>query len=154
MGAFSPSPLDSSNANDWYLLGRAYMGSHKYNMAYEALQQAVYRNGRDPLMWNSIAILYFTINQFKDSLDALSHAIRLNSFLSEIWWNLAVLYETTTSQLKDALDAYRRAKELAPMEATFSKRFEDVEKHLVDPSFSLVPIPPMREVYPMSHYNL
>lgn len=40
--------VDPPDAQSWYLLGRAYMAGQKYNKAYEAFQQAVYRDGRNP----------------------------------------------------------------------------------------------------------
>ncbi|KIM32975.1 hypothetical protein M408DRAFT_14548 [Serendipita vermifera MAFF 305830] len=99
---------DPSDAQSWYLLGRAYMTSQKYNKAYEAYQQAVYRDGRNPTFWISIGVLYFQINQFKDALDAYSRAIRLNPYISEVWFDLGSLYESCNQQLKDAMDAYAR----------------------------------------------
>ncbi|GAW05018.1 transcriptional corepressor [Lentinula edodes] len=79
---------DSSDAQSWYLLGRAYMAGQKYNKAYEAYQQAVYRDGRNPTFWCSIGVLYFQINQFRDALDAYSRAIRINPYISEVWFDL------------------------------------------------------------------
>ena len=63
---------DPSDAQSWYLLGRAYMAGQKYNKAYEAYQQAVYRDSRNPTFWCSIGVLYFQINQFRDDIDAYS----------------------------------------------------------------------------------
>jgi tetratricopeptide (TPR) repeat protein len=54
--------LDPSDAQSWYLLGRAYMAGQKYNKAYEAYQQAVYRDGRNPTFWCSIGVLYFQMH--------------------------------------------------------------------------------------------
>ncbi|KZV84686.1 hypothetical protein EXIGLDRAFT_776268, partial [Exidia glandulosa HHB12029] len=42
---------DASDAQSWYLLGRAYMAGQKYSKAYDAYQQAVYRDGRNPTFW-------------------------------------------------------------------------------------------------------
>jgi cytochrome c-type biogenesis protein CcmH/NrfG len=76
---------DASDAQTWYLLGRCYMSSQKYNKAYEAYQQAVHRESRNPVFWCSIGVLYFQINQYRDALDAYSRAIRLNPYISEVW---------------------------------------------------------------------
>lgn len=54
-----PVSSDPGDAQSWYLLGRAYMAGQKYNKAYEAYQQAVYRDGRNPTFWCSIGVLYF-----------------------------------------------------------------------------------------------
>ena len=106
--------LDPSDAQSWYLLGRAYMAGQKYNKAYEAYQQAVYRDGRNPTFWCSIGVLYFQINQYRDALDAYSRAIRINPYISEVWFDLGSLYESCNNQISDAIDAYARAAELDP----------------------------------------
>ncbi|KAG1763199.1 hypothetical protein EV702DRAFT_1051922, partial [Suillus placidus] len=59
-------------------------------------QQAVYRDGRNPTCWCSIGALYFQINQFRDALDAYSHAIRINPYISEVWFDLGSLYESSS----------------------------------------------------------
>lgn len=82
---------DQTDAQSWYLLGRCYMSQQKYPKAYEAYQQAVYREGRNPTFWCSIGVLYYQINQYRDALDAYSRAIRLNPFISEVWYDLGTL---------------------------------------------------------------
>lgn len=82
---------DNSDAQSWYLLGRCYMSQQKYPKAYEAYQQAVYRDGRNPTFWCSIGVLYYQINQYRDALDAYSRAIRLNPYISEVWYDLGTL---------------------------------------------------------------
>ncbi|KAF7300373.1 Transcriptional corepressor [Mycena chlorophos] len=99
---------DPSDAQSWYLLGRAYMAGQKYNKAYEAYQQAVYRDGRNPTFWCSIGVLYFQINQYRDALDAYSRAIRINPYISEVWFDLGSLYESCNNQISDAMDAHAR----------------------------------------------
>ncbi|KAF9066562.1 hypothetical protein BDP27DRAFT_1423703 [Rhodocollybia butyracea] len=115
---------DSSDAQSWYLLGRAYMAGQKYNKAYEAYQQAVYRDGRNPTFWCSIGVLYFQINQFRDALDAYSRAIRINPYISEVWFDLGSLYESCNNQISDAIDAYARASELDPGNSVISNRLQ------------------------------
>lgn len=87
--------LDNSDAQSWYLLGRCYMSQAKYPKAYEAYQQAVYRDGRNPTFWCSIGVLYYQINQYRDALDAYSRAIRLNPYISEVWYDLGTLVRST-----------------------------------------------------------
>ncbi|KAJ7071587.1 TPR-like protein [Mycena amicta] len=113
---------DPSDAQSWYLLGRAYMAGQKYNKAYEAYQQAVYRDGRNPTFWCSIGVLYFQINQYRDALDAYSRAIRINPYISEVWFDLGSLYESCNNQISDAMDAYARASELDPSNPVISQR--------------------------------
>lgn len=84
-------PQDNTDAQSWYLLGRCYMSQQKYSKAYEAYQQAVYRDGRNPTFWCSIGVLYYQINQYRDALDAYSRAIRLNPYISEVWYDLGTL---------------------------------------------------------------
>ncbi|KAG1825430.1 uncharacterized protein BJ212DRAFT_1258833 [Suillus subaureus] len=115
---------DPSDAQSWYLLGRAYMAGQKYNKAYEAYQQAVYRDGRNPTFWCSIGVLYFQINQFRDALDAYSRAIRINPYISEVWFDLGSLYESCNNQISDAIDAYARASELDPGNHVISQRLQ------------------------------
>ena len=67
------------------------MSQQKYPKAYEAYQQAVYRDGRNPTFWCSIGVLYYQINQYRDALDAYSRAIRLNPTISEVWYDLGTL---------------------------------------------------------------
>jgi glucose repression mediator protein len=62
---------DANDPFSWYLLGRAYMAGGNYGKAYEAYQQAVYRDGKNPAFWCSIGVLYYQINQFHDALDAV-----------------------------------------------------------------------------------
>lgn len=88
---------DNADAQSWYLLGRCYMSQQKYDKAYEAYQQAVYRDGRNPTFWCSIGVLYYQINQYRDALDAYSRAIRLNPNISEVWYDLGTLVRNTTS---------------------------------------------------------
>lgn len=85
---------DTSDAQSWYLLGRCYISQQKYPKAYEAYQQAVYRDGRNPTFWCSIGVLYYQINQYRDALDAYSRAIRLNPYISEVWYDLGTLVST------------------------------------------------------------
>lgn len=84
-------PPDTNDAQSWYLLGRCYMAQTKYPKAYEAYQQAVYRDGCNPTFWCSIGVLYYQINQYRDALDAYSRAIRLNPYISEVWYDLGTL---------------------------------------------------------------
>ncbi|KAJ7630409.1 TPR-like protein [Roridomyces roridus] len=120
-GSCHPVPHKEFGSS-WYLLGRAYMAGQKYNKAYEAYQQAVYRDGRNPTFWCSIGVLYFQINQYRDALDAYSRAIRINPYISEVWFDLGSLYESCNNQISDAIDAYARASELDPNNPVISQR--------------------------------
>lgn len=142
--------LDPSDAQSWYLLGRAYMAGQKYNKAYEAYQQAVYRDGRNPTFWCSIGVLYFQINQFRDALDAYSRAIRINPYIPEVWFDLGSLYESCNNQISDAIDAYARAAELDQSNRAISERLQML-KHSQATGAQLPAAPPPQDVHPTAY---
>jgi tetratricopeptide (TPR) repeat protein len=80
------------------------MAQQKFPKAYEAYQQAVYRDGRNPTFWCSIGVLYYQINQYRDALDAYSRAIRLNPYISEVWYDLGTL---VSRNLVDLLQSFQ-----------------------------------------------
>ncbi|WWC85558.1 uncharacterized protein L201_000422 [Kwoniella dendrophila CBS 6074] len=139
---------DGTDAQSWYLLGRAFMAGQRYNKAYEAYQQAVYRDGRNPTFWCSIGVLYYQINQYRDALDAYSRAIRLNPYISEVWYNLGSLYESCNNQITDAIDAYSRAAELDPTNSTIKQRLSILQTHGNAP---LPPAPGPVDVHPSQY---
>ncbi|WWC67078.1 uncharacterized protein I206_100985 [Kwoniella pini CBS 10737] len=139
---------DGTDAQSWYLLGRAFMAGQRYNKAYEAYQQAVYRDGRNPTFWCSIGVLYYQINQYRDALDAYSRAIRLNPYISEVWYNLGSLYESCNNQITDAIDAYSRAAELDPTNPTIKQRLSILQTHGNAP---LPPAPGPVDVHPSQY---
>lgn len=142
---------DSTDAQSWYLLGRCYMVEQNYNKAYEAYQQAVYRDARNPTFWCSIGVLYYQINQYRDALDAYSRAIRLNPYISEVWYDLGTLYESCNNQIQDALDAYQRASELDPSNPHIRQRLELLRKS--NPSNAPVTTPIPQDVNNPYQYN-
>ncbi|KZV88049.1 TPR-like protein [Exidia glandulosa HHB12029] len=141
---------DASDAQSWYLLGRAYMAGQKYSKAYEAYQQAVYRDGRNPTFWCSIGVLYFQINQFRDALDAYSRAIRINPYISEVWFDLGSLYESCNNQIADAIDAYERAAELDPKNTHIVQRLA-LLKNAQQTGSALPAAPVPKDVHPMAY---
>jgi len=126
------------------------MGGQKFNKAYEAYQQAVYRDGRNPTFWCSIGVLYYQINQYRDALDAYSRAIRLNPFISEVWFDLGSLYESCNNQVNDAIDAYARASDLDPNNATIKSRLSLLRNAQRDGQ-PLPPPPPPQDVHPTAY---
>lgn len=121
--------LDPSDGQTWYLLGRVYMALREFRQAYDAYQQAVYRDGRNATFWCSIGVLYYQMNQYRDAMDAYSRAIRLNPYVSEVWYDLGTLYESC-GQNADAIDAYRRAAELAPDNTQITARLAVLENSM------------------------
>jgi glucose repression mediator protein len=128
------------------------MAGQKYNKAYEAYQQAVYRDGRNPTFWCSIGVLYFQINQFRDALDAYSRAIRINPYISEVWFDLGSLYESCNNQISDAIDAYARASELDPGNPDISRRL-DLLKNAQATGSQLPAAPGPQDVHPTAYAN-
>ncbi|KAH9921315.1 uncharacterized protein B0H18DRAFT_936074 [Fomitopsis serialis] len=143
---------DPTDAQSWYLLGRAYMAGQKYNKAYEAYQQAVYRDGRNPTFWCSIGVLYFQINQYRDALDAYSRAIRINPYISEVWFDLGSLYESCNNQISDAIDAYARAAELDPSNTAITQRLGLLKQAQATGS-ALPAAPGPQDVHPTAYAN-
>ncbi len=144
---------DPSDAQSWYLLGRAYMAGQKYNKAYEAYQQAVYRDGRNPTFWCSIGVLYFQINQYRDALDAYSRAIRINPYIPEVWFDLGSLYESCNNQIGDAIDAYARAAELDPANGAITQRLH-LLKHSQATGAQLPAAPAPQDVHPTAYASV
>ncbi|KAL1713919.1 hypothetical protein EV715DRAFT_257907 [Schizophyllum commune] len=144
---------DSSDAQSWYLLGRAFMAGQKYNKAYEAYQQAVYRDSRNPTFWCSIGVLYFQINQFRDALDAYSRAIRINPYISEVWFDLGSLYESCNNQISDAIDAYARASELDPSNQIITQRLQLLKNAQINGT-RVGAAPGPQDVHPTAYANV
>ena len=126
------------------------MAGQKYNKAYEAYQQAVYRDGRNPTFWCSIGVLYFQINQYRDALDAYSRAIRINPYIPEVWFDLGSLYESCNNQIGDAIDAYARAAELDPSNGSITQRLH-LLKHSQATGAQLPAAPAPQDVHPTAY---
>ena len=129
------------------------MAGQKYNKAYEAYQQAVYRDGRNPTFWCSIGVLYFQINQYRDALDAYSRAIRINPYIPEVWFDLGSLYESCNNQIGDAIDAYARAAELDPGNGAITQRLH-LLKHSQATGAQLPAAPAPQDVHPTAYANV
>ena len=146
------------------------MSQQKYPKAYEAYQQAVYRDGRNPTFWCSIGVLYYQINQYRDALDAYSRAIRLNPNISEVWYDLGTLvstrhvsmvrehiltmaqYESCNNQTADALDAYQRAADLDPSNVHIKARLQLLQNGQTSagaPNQGNAPVP--QDVHPQAY---
>jgi glucose repression mediator protein len=129
------------------------MAGQKYNKAYEAYQQAVYRDGRNPTFWCSIGVLYFQINQYRDALDAYSRAIRINPYIPEVWFDLGSLYESCNNQIGDAIDAYARAAELDPSNTAITQRLH-LLKHSQATGAQLPAAPAPQDVHPTAYASV
>ncbi|KAJ5063485.1 hypothetical protein J3E74DRAFT_472435 [Bipolaris maydis] len=120
----------ATEPNDWiphYLLGRAFVANGCFKEAYEALQLCVKSNSTIPDVWITIGVLYFKLNQYRDSLDALARSVRLNPQTWESWYNLGVLYDNCQNQSYDAQDALQRALDLNPALLKAHIRMEELK---------------------------
>jgi len=115
---------DSSNVQSWYLLGRAHMSEKLYHNAFDAYQQAIYRDGSHPAVWCSIGILYFKSYQSRVAFDAYRRAVCLEPNIFEVWFNIGSLYEHADNHLQDAIEAYTKASQLDPTDTTVSSRLK------------------------------
>lgn len=107
------STIEPHDGMTWYLLGRSFMKMEKFEEAFKAYRQSVFRDQKNPNYWCSIGVLYFKINQQQDALDAYSKAIKLNDQLYQVWYNLGTLYESC-GQEEDAIDAFRKSSDINP----------------------------------------
>ncbi|KAH7008662.1 hypothetical protein EDB80DRAFT_441809 [Ilyonectria destructans] len=97
-----------------YLLGRAYFELCDFRSAHSAFQMAIWTShDPSPQCRNSAGILFYRINQLRDSIEELSRTIRLNPYIWETWYNLGVLYDRVRQE-DDALMAYRRCLDINP----------------------------------------
>ncbi|KAM6524579.1 hypothetical protein FALCPG4_010188 [Fusarium falciforme] len=124
---------DTLNFENWYLLGRACVRLGNYREAHEALQQAAWRGGRCPSVWNTIGVLYSQSNQYRDSLDAFAKAIRLSPRLYEPWYNLGNLYDHCC-QPSDAADAFQRCIECNPELLEVHARLRVIRSQITAPN--------------------
>ncbi|KAF4437391.1 hypothetical protein F53441_13068 [Fusarium austroafricanum] len=69
-----------SIAENWYLLDRAYIVSHKYKKAFDCLETAVTLEGRSPSFWMTV-----------DAADAFGRCIELNPNLPHVRGRLEAL---------------------------------------------------------------
>jgi tetratricopeptide (TPR) repeat protein len=106
------------------------MVGRNYNPAFEAYQQAVYRDGSNPSFWNAVGELYYNINQIGDAHDAYWRGIHLSPHNSELWFNVGKLYELAAAggraNLTDAIYLYSRARELDPSNLVISQRLRQL----------------------------
>lgn len=102
---------DPQDPLNWYYTGRIYLQLRQPTKAYDAYQQAVYRDGRNAAFWNSIGILYYSIGQYRDALDAYTRAVHHAASSAAVWWNLGLLYEACNAQIEDAREAYSKGLE-------------------------------------------
>lgn len=102
---------DPSDALNWHYLGRLYLLLSQPAKAYDAYQQAVYRDGRNAAFWNSIGILYAGMGQHRDALDAYTRAVHHAPTNAVIWFNLHLLYEACNGAgSEDAREALSKAR--------------------------------------------
>ncbi|EXL54410.1 hypothetical protein FOCG_05279 [Fusarium oxysporum f. sp. radicis-lycopersici 26381] len=128
---------DSSIAENWYLLGRACIKLRDYRRAYECLQSAIYIEPNCPSFWITVAIMYFSIKQYRDSYGSLARTLSLNIHLFEPWYNLGVLYDLCTNQHDDAVKAFIKCLERAPGLLNVQARVDAQKAYIEDDDLKL-----------------
>ncbi|RYC96184.1 hypothetical protein BFJ63_vAg1057 [Fusarium oxysporum f. sp. narcissi] len=128
---------DSSIAENWYLLGRACLKLQDYRRAFECLQNAIYIEPNCPSFWITVAIMYFSIKQYRDSYGSLARTITLNIHLFEPWYNLGVLYDLCTNQHDDAVKAFIKCLERAPGLLNVQARVDAQKAYIEDDDLKL-----------------
>ncbi|KAI3481677.1 hypothetical protein L1887_55810 [Cichorium endivia] len=93
--------------------------------AYEAYQQAVYRDGKNPTFWCSIGVLYYQINQLPATPSTPTRVPSASTPTSRmVWFDLGSLYEACNNQISDAIHAYERAADLDPDNPQIQQRLQ------------------------------
>ena len=116
---------DPSDAQSWYVLGRAYMAGQKYSKAYEVYQQAIL-----PFGVQLVSSTSRSINFEMHSMRILV-PFRSNPYISEVWFNLGSLYESYNDQITNAIDAYARAYKLDPSNLAIGQRLQLLDRKSV-----------------------
>ena len=93
--------VDSNDAESWHLFGRVYMARQENLKAFEAYQQAVYRDGRNPTLWCSVGALYFQANQYRDARDMYTRAADLDPNNSAIAEQIQLLRNAQGNGVQD-----------------------------------------------------
>uniref|UniRef100_A0A7S3ED52 UDP-N-acetylglucosamine--peptide N-acetylglucosaminyltransferase SPINDLY n=1 Tax=Rhodosorus marinus TaxID=101924 RepID=A0A7S3ED52_9RHOD len=114
-----------SEAHGSYLTARIYIDRKEYQLAYTALQQAIFVDNHNPFYWCTIGVLYSAQMQYKDAMDAYTRAIRMNPYVYEVWYNLAALYHAC-NQPEDSVEAFERALEISPNNKDIQEALEIV----------------------------
>ncbi|KAK0766523.1 hypothetical protein N5P37_000248 [Trichoderma harzianum] len=104
---------DSTAVDPWYLLAEISMLQEDYDQASKYFQQAVIRKPRSPQISISMANMYYYVEEFRNSLDAIVQAIRLNPYFYMSWYNLGILYDAC-DQTEDAYLSFERCLQLNP----------------------------------------
>ena len=102
------SAIDPTHFESYYLLGRAYtflfiLGDRSERgiamSACNSYRKACYINESSDTLWMSVAVLYFYMAQWRNSLHAFLLSVRLNPSVPLIWRNLGVLVSITVLTL-------------------------------------------------------
>lgn len=117
---------DKLCAFSWYLLGRCEQKLEQYEEAYRCYHQALTKDPRNYIYWNSIGTLYFTLSQFEDAMSAFKRSKELNPQFVEAVYNLGVVYEQFESALDSAMEVYERASNQFPEDQLLIERLEDL----------------------------
>ncbi|OAG31225.1 hypothetical protein NEDG_01638 [Nematocida displodere] len=121
-------PEEELSAFSWYFIGRCEQKMECFEDAYHCYHQAVKKDPKNHIYWNTIGTLYFTLSQFEDAMGAFKQASVLNPYFIEAVYNLGVVYEQFESALDSALEVYEKASEMSPDDRLILERIEDIEE--------------------------
>ena len=110
-------PDEDPSQNYLYIdLSRIYQKRKEYNLALEAMQQAILLSQPDALLHQELATLFFETNDLANAKIELEKAVSINPALAEPHYNLGILLNTL-NQPQAAFEHFRLATELEPNNA-------------------------------------
>jgi len=115
-------------------LGAAHQKLGELGLAERAYQAALKTGFRDSALLNNLGFLYTEKREFDKAQAALERAERLsNKREPEIYANWGLLYEVQR-KLPEALEKYRKAKDLDPANELLAQKIAELEKKMVQPT--------------------
>ncbi|KAI0347660.1 TPR-like protein [Trametopsis cervina] len=104
---------DLTDAQSWYLLGRAYARTGEHEKALLAYSEAVKYDHDNLEFWCSIGEVYFDTRQYIRAIETYRYVLQVEPCTGEAWIDLGILY-ITTRQMLEAINAYKKAYDLKP----------------------------------------
>ncbi|KAH7211300.1 hypothetical protein BKA60DRAFT_651155 [Fusarium oxysporum] len=113
-------------------MANAFIGLAILRTAEEGFVDNSVQNAREHL---EIAV---KSDQYRDSLDCLARALRLNIHLFEPWYNVGVLYDFCNNQHDDAVEAFIQCLERAPGLLNVQARVDAQKAYIEDDDLKLL----------------
>jgi len=87
-------------------LGLAYIKLEKYDLADQAMQQAIVQNPDDAVAYNHLGILQRVKGEFKNAREKYQRAIEIDEGYARAHLNLGILFDIYLQDLEKALQQY------------------------------------------------